>query len=138
MGDFEQSVSVPVQPESDEEEVAAGSSSDETSSVSSSQQGKTFDTSKYTITEARDEKTKSEGKFVPKEEPKKLEVSGLRMTPTGDLTIRFSKPIKLPSIRISEPENQNSTVADGSASKRDLARLKEIEDAVKLHVKGAD
>ena len=123
----------------EEEEAAGEGNSDESSSTSAvgSQETKTFDTSKYTITKARDEKKNSEGEFVPKEESKKLKVSGIRMTPTGELTIRFSKPIKLPRIRISASENYNSTKVEESTSKRDLAILKEIEDAVLLQVKGA-
>ena len=91
LGKFEQTITIPAK----EETVAV-------------------DTSKYTITEERitnEKKSESqfEGKYVPKEEPKKLEVAGLKMTPTGALTIRFSKPIKKPNIRLDVPKATNNS-----------------------------
>ena len=90
LGEFEQTITIPAKEES--------------------QTIATVDTSKYTITEERITNDKKfEGKFVPKEEPKKLEVAGLKMTPTGALTIRFSKTIKKPNIRLDVPKVTNST-----------------------------
>jgi len=61
-----------------------------------------------------------------------LEVTKVRISPTGELTIRFNKPILKPRVKGHSNEKTNET------KERKLQELPEVDitDAVKVFIKG--